>query len=132
MENYVYRGYEIPVYYDPLIAKVITWAIDRRSAIERMRRALGEYIIEGIETTIPFHMWVMRDPHFASGEFDTSYIDEHFTAHATRDRREVPPDVAVIAAAISTMENGGPPKPAAARERGGRWRTAARREGTGE
>ena len=130
VENYVYRGYDIPVYYDPLIAKVITWGIDRDSAIARMRRALEEYIIEGIETTIPFHMWVMRDKHFASGTFDTSYIDQHFTGNASRARREVPQDVAIIAAAISTMENTGPQKPAAP-EDGGRWRRVAREEGTG-
>jgi acetyl-CoA carboxylase biotin carboxylase subunit len=131
VENYVYRGYDIPVYYDPLIAKVITWGIDRQAAIARMRRALGEYIIEGIETTIPFHMWVMRDPHFASGSFDTSYIDQHYTDNATRTRREVPEEVAIIAAAISSVENRSPKKQAATEE-SSRWRRMARREGIGE
>jgi acetyl-CoA carboxylase biotin carboxylase subunit len=131
VENYVYRGYDIPVYYDPLIAKVITWGIDRDSAIARMRRALEEYIIEGIETTIPFHMWVMRDPHFASGAFDTSYIDQHFTGNATRARREVPEEIAIIAAAISSMENT-KPKKVAGTDEGSRWRRVAREEGIGQ
>jgi acetyl-CoA carboxylase biotin carboxylase subunit len=131
VENYVYRGYEVPVYYDPLIAKVITWGTDREAAIARMSRALGEYIIEGIETTIPFHMWVMRDPHFASGEFDTSYIDKHYLGNATRAHRRVPPHVAVIAASISALEKRAPEvRPSGSQ--GSRWKTVSRKEGTGE
>jgi acetyl-CoA carboxylase biotin carboxylase subunit len=131
VENYVYRGYDVPVYYDPLIAKVITWGIDRDAAIARMSRALGEYIIEGIETTIPFHMWVMRDKHFASGEFDTSYIDKHYLGNATRAHRKVPPHIAVIAASISALENRAPK---ARPQTGGRsmWKSVSRKEGVGE
>ncbi len=131
IENYVYRGYDIPVYYDPLIAKVITWGIDRDAAIARMSRALGEYIIEGIETTIPFHMWVMRDAHFGSGDFDTSYIDTHYMGNATRAHRRVPPHVAVIAASISALENRAP-KAGPLRERASRWKNVSRKEGIGE
>jgi acetyl-CoA carboxylase biotin carboxylase subunit len=131
VENYVYRGYDIPVYYDPLIAKVVTWGSDRKSAIARMSRALGEYIIEGIETTIPFHMWVMRDPQFASGSFDTSYIDKHYVGNATRAHREVPPEVAIIAASISALENR-VPKSRTGRTQGSPWKEVARREGIGE
>jgi acetyl-CoA carboxylase biotin carboxylase subunit len=128
VENYVYRGYDVPVYYDPLIAKVITWGIDRESAIARMSRALEEYVIEGIETTIPFHMWVMRDPHFRSGTFDTSYIDKHYVGNATRARRQVPAEVAIIAASISALENRAPKRMETAGS-GSRWREVARREG---
>lgn len=126
VENYVYSGYEVPVYYDPLIAKVITWGINREAAIARMRRALSEYIIEGIETTIPFHMWVMRDPHFLAADFDTSYIDRHYVGNARRERRKTPPEVAVIAACISAIES----KPAKRDRRSRtRWRDISRREG---
>jgi acetyl-CoA carboxylase biotin carboxylase subunit len=131
VENYVYRGYDVPVYYDPLIAKLITWGIDRESAIARMSRALSEYIIEGIETTIPFHMWVMRDPQFASGTFDTSYIDKHYIGNATRAHRQVPPEVAIIAASIGALESRMPGK-RPARENVSRWKEIARREGIGE
>jgi acetyl-CoA carboxylase biotin carboxylase subunit len=129
IENYVYRGYDVPVYYDPLIAKVIAWGRDRDAAIARMSRALGEYIIEGIETTIPFHIWVMRDPHFISGNFDTSYIDTHYVGTATRARRAIPARVAIIAASISALEAGAtndhrPPG------RSDRWKDVARREAT--
>ncbi len=130
VENYVYRGYDVPVYYDPLIAKVITWGADRDAAIARMSRALGEYIIEGIETTIPFHMWVMRDPHFGSGDFDTSYIDRHYMGGATRAHRRVPPHVAVIAASISALENR-TPRARPQGEQASRWRSVSRKEGIG-
>ncbi len=125
VENYVYSGYEVPVYYDPLIAKVITWGADRKSAIARMRRALSEYIIEGIETTIPFHMWVMRDPHFLAGDFDTSYIDRHYVGDSRRKRRKTPPEVAVIAACISAIESQPQKKDGHSRSR---WRDVSRRE----
>jgi acetyl-CoA carboxylase biotin carboxylase subunit len=127
IENYVYRGYDVPVYYDPLIAKVITWGIDRDAAIARMSRALGEYVIEGIETTIPFHTWVMWDAAFRSGEFDTSYIDTHYLGNARRAHRQVPPEVAIIAASISAMEGRacGNNLP---RQRAGRWKDTARRD----
>jgi acetyl-CoA carboxylase biotin carboxylase subunit len=131
VENYVYSGYEVPVYYDPLIAKVITWGENRKAAITRMSRALGEYIIEGIETTIPFHMWVMRDEKFRSGDFDTSYIDKHYHGKATRAHRKVPPEIAIIAASISTMESRGRAA-AGGRRRDSRWKDTARREGTGQ
>jgi acetyl-CoA carboxylase biotin carboxylase subunit len=128
IENYVYEGYDVPVYYDPLIAKLITWGVDRESAISRMSRALREYIIEGIKTTIPFHLWVMRDPNFASGNFDTSYIDRHYLGKEVRARREIPPEVAIIAASISAMESrtGTRTQP---RSRGSRWKDTSRREG---
>jgi acetyl-CoA carboxylase biotin carboxylase subunit len=130
VENYVYSGYDVPVYYDPLIAKIITWGEDRNAAIARMSRALGEYVIEGIETTIPFHMWVMRDKKFRSGDFDTSYIDKHYRGIATTAHRKVPPEIAIIAASINAMETGG--RVAAGGERrGSRWKDTARREGTG-
>jgi acetyl-CoA carboxylase biotin carboxylase subunit len=128
VENYVYRGYEVPVYYDPLIAKVITWGADREAAIARMSRALSEYILEGIETTIPFHAWVMRDEKFQSGDFDTSYIDKHYVGSSTRKHREVPREIAIIAAAISALETRAPGETQTA-ERGSRWKDTARREG---
>lgn len=130
VESHLYPGYEIPVYYDPLIAKLITWGVDRQSAISRMSRALEEYIIEGIETTIPFHMWVMRDPRFSKGEFDTSYIDSHYIGAARHERHRIPDEVAIIAAAISALETSNQTymtsSPAS------RWRLIARRESTNQ
>jgi acetyl-CoA carboxylase biotin carboxylase subunit len=99
IESGVYEGYEVPVHYDPLIAKLITWGQDRLEAAQRMRRALMEYTIHGIKTTIPFHQRVMVDPDFLRGEIDTTYIDRRFAGrpHAWDESER---DVALVAAAV--------------------------------
>jgi acetyl-CoA carboxylase biotin carboxylase subunit len=75
VDTHCYAGYRIPPFYDSLIAKLIVFAPTRDEAIQKMSSALEEFTIEGIQTTIPFHQKVMRDPTFRSGRFDTGYID---------------------------------------------------------
>ncbi|HUI31548.1 MAG TPA: acetyl-CoA carboxylase biotin carboxylase subunit [Candidatus Acidoferrales bacterium] len=75
IDSHAYVGYMIPPYYDSLIAKLITFASNREEAIDRMSRALEEFIVEGVATTIPFHMKVMKDERFRKGEFDTHFLD---------------------------------------------------------
>jgi acetyl-CoA carboxylase, biotin carboxylase subunit len=78
LESALERGQEITPYYDPLIAKLITWGVDRAEAIARMRRALSEYRIQGIATTIPFHQRVMDDEQFVAADIDTGYVERRF------------------------------------------------------
>src|SRR2546425_2891923 len=66
-------GFEVPIFYDPLISKLIAWAEDRPRAIARMRRAIREYAITGIKTTLPFFSWLLEQPAFAAGRVDTTY-----------------------------------------------------------
>ncbi|QDA62030.1 acetyl-CoA carboxylase biotin carboxylase subunit [Hymenobacter jejuensis] len=73
------QGMDIPIYYDPMIAKLVTFGKDRTEAIERMLRAIDEYQITGIETTLPFGRYVLQHPAFVSGNFDTNFIRDHFT-----------------------------------------------------
>jgi acetyl-CoA carboxylase biotin carboxylase subunit len=75
VDSHVYSGYEIPTHYDSMIGKIITFGANRAEAISRMTRALGETIIEGIETTIPFHLQVMADDAFRKGSYDTGYVE---------------------------------------------------------
>jgi acetyl/propionyl-CoA carboxylase alpha subunit len=75
-------GMEIPIYYDNMLAKLIVWAPNRLDAIARMRRAIGEYVITGIETTLMFGDFVMTHPAFIEGKFDTHFIQQHFTPEA--------------------------------------------------
>jgi acetyl-CoA carboxylase biotin carboxylase subunit len=75
VDSHAYVGYMIPPYYDSLIAKLITFGANRAEAVDRMTRALEEFIIEGVATTIPFHMKVMKDDRFRRGEFDTHFLD---------------------------------------------------------
>lgn len=79
VDTHAYAQYVIPPYYDSLIAKVITSGQTRDEAIGRMKRALDEFIIEGIHTTIPFHQKVLSERHFINGDFDTKYIETYFT-----------------------------------------------------
>jgi acetyl-CoA carboxylase biotin carboxylase subunit len=75
VDSHVYGGYVIPPYYDSMIGKLITVAQTRQEAIDTMRRALSEYVIEGVKTTIPFHLQLMEDPRFRSGDFNTKFLE---------------------------------------------------------
>ncbi len=75
IDSHIYSGYTIPPYYDSMIAKIITVAQTRLEAIETMERALSEYVIEGIKTTIPFHQALMKDKNYREGNFNTSFLN---------------------------------------------------------
>ena len=75
VDTHVYAGYQIPPNYDSMIAKLICVAQSREEAICTMERALGEFVIEGIKTTIPFHLQLMRDPNFRAGNFTTKFME---------------------------------------------------------
>ncbi len=77
VDSHVYAGYVIPPYYDSMIAKLIVYAQTREEAIVRMKRALEEFVIEGIKTTIPFHLDLMNDEGFNAGNFTTKYLDNY-------------------------------------------------------
>ncbi len=78
-----YEGAEISSFYDPLVSKLCVWAPTRRQAVERMRRALSEYVALGIRTNLPFHIALMREPDFVEGRYDTSFIAHHEDALLT-------------------------------------------------
>ena len=77
IDSGVFPGYKIPPFYDSMVAKLITWGTDRREAIERMKRSLEEFYIEGIKTTIPFHKKVMRNKEFLRGQYTTDFVSEY-------------------------------------------------------
>ena len=76
-DGYVYEGYEIPIYYDPLISKLITWGNTREEAIKRMKRSLQEYYILGVKTTISFLEKIMETPDFVNGTYNTHFIEKN-------------------------------------------------------
>ncbi|MCL6638011.1 MAG: acetyl-CoA carboxylase biotin carboxylase subunit [Alicyclobacillus sp.] len=76
VDSAVYPGYRVPPYYDSLLAKLIVWAPTRLQAIDRMLRALTEFRVEGVKTTIPFHQKVMRNPRFRAGDVTTRFLEE--------------------------------------------------------
>ena len=75
VDSGVYARYVIPPFYDPMISKLVSWGRDRNEAVERMQRALYEYVISGVKTNIPFHLAVMENPRYLQGELDTGFID---------------------------------------------------------
>ncbi|MEM9537774.1 MAG: acetyl-CoA carboxylase biotin carboxylase subunit [Cyanobacteria bacterium P01_E01_bin.45] len=77
MDSHIYTDYSIPPYYDSLIGKLIVWGPDRESAILRMKRALGEFAITGVSTTIGFHQRILENPAFLAAEVYTNFIQEH-------------------------------------------------------
>ncbi len=74
IDSHIYQGYEVPPYYDSLLAKVVTCGRDRAQAIARMRRVLAEVTIEGVATTLPFHRDLLENPEFVEGRFDTEFV----------------------------------------------------------
>jgi acetyl-CoA carboxylase biotin carboxylase subunit len=77
VDSGVYQGARVSPHYDPMVAKLITWGADRVEAIDRMKRALSEFVVKGIKTSIPFHQKVMRHPVFIAGRYDTGFVDQH-------------------------------------------------------
>ncbi|MDY7020675.1 MAG: acetyl-CoA carboxylase biotin carboxylase subunit, partial [Cyanobacteriota bacterium] len=76
IDSHVYTDYEIPPYYDSLIGKLIVWGSDRQRAIARMKRALREFAITGIPTTIGFHQKILETPEFTQGEVYTNFVEQ--------------------------------------------------------
>ena len=76
----LYEGAEVPIYYDPMISKLVAWGDDRAAALARMKRALAEYEVRGIRTTIPFFRWILEDEDFRAGRFDTTFVDRKLGA----------------------------------------------------
>ena len=124
------EGLDVPIFYDPMISKLIAWAEDRPAAIARMRRALREYLVAGIKTTVPFFTWLLAQPDFVAGRFHTTYLDDVLRARNGEPFVEATPEVerlAIIAAALHTAMSPGPETRATTDAR--RWQAAARREG---
>ena len=121
LDSGVYAGVEVPVHYDPLISKLITYGPDRMEALRRMRRALDEYRIAGVTTTIPFFRSLMENPRFVGGELDTGLVDE-LMAHPGHQEEAAEPAVPLAAAAIHRiLEEGEKKAPAAAS--GSAWKS---------
>ena len=78
VDSHIYTGYKIPPYYDSLLGKVICWGMDREEARKRMLRALNDYIITGVKTTVGFHKKILNNKEFISGNFDTGFIEKNY------------------------------------------------------
>ncbi len=143
----LYDGMQVPLSYDPLLAKLICWGEDREQAMARMRRAVEEYVIAGVRTTLPFVAWLLRHPRFVAGDYSTDFIAQEWhpdrtpdpslegTEEAANGRHPGELDAELIAglgASLAAQEESaaagsrrGPESDAV--EHGSRWRTVGRR-----
>jgi acetyl-CoA carboxylase biotin carboxylase subunit len=125
----VSEGDEVPIFYDPLISKLIAWGEDRPHALARMGRALAEYDVRGIKTTIPFFKRLLDDEDFRSARFDTTFVDRHLAAeHAATASSDLEVVAAIAVAVHHWMHAQAAP---AGNGRVSRWRDAGRAEALG-
>ncbi|MEE8370151.1 MAG: acetyl-CoA carboxylase biotin carboxylase subunit, partial [Dehalococcoidia bacterium] len=131
VDSALYDGLEISYYYDPLIAKLCTWGRDRQEAIQRMRRALREFKIVGVNTNIPFHLQVMDNSHFLTGKLDTGFVEKHYRPQQENGLREE--RVALLAAAVLTHRQGrASQRPPPGKPPQSRWRLRGRQASSGQ
>jgi acetyl-CoA carboxylase biotin carboxylase subunit len=127
VDSGIHAGFDVPIYYDPLIAKLLVWASTRNDVIMRMTRALKEYTIRGVKTTVPFHLLVMKHPKFLAGDYDTTFIDQTLRKiEYTKSNTEIAAVAAVLGkllkkehARVSLTKKEGEVNP---------WKLAGRRE----
>jgi acetyl-CoA carboxylase biotin carboxylase subunit len=123
-------GFEIPMFYDSMISKLVVWGETRAEAVARLGRVLDEYRVVGVKTTVPFFRWLVRQPEFAEGRFDTTYLDRTLASRHGQPFVEATPDDerdAAVAAALASWFKAhraaaGPSATASA------WRRTARSE----
>jgi acetyl-CoA carboxylase biotin carboxylase subunit len=127
-------GLDVPIFYDPLIAKLSAWGGTREHAVMRMARALGEYEVRGIKTSIPFFRWLLQSDDFRAGRFDTTFLDRELARRNGEPFVTVPAEaerIALLAAAIHAAERAGAGRrPANGRASSG-WKARGRQEGLG-
>ncbi|HEX6796445.1 MAG TPA: acetyl-CoA carboxylase biotin carboxylase subunit [Ktedonobacterales bacterium] len=151
LDSGIYAGMEVPLFYDSLLAKLIAWGQDRDEAVTRLRRALDEFDLAGVRTTIPFHQWLTRNPRFLAGDFSTDFIAEEWhperteeiqpesdataTSAATEGERLTPEQIAALVAAIAAQSEvqaraqrlHGAASDSGTSGRGSAWKLAGRR-----
>ena len=141
VDSGLYAGLQVPLFYDPLLSKLIVWGRDRTQAIARMRRALEEYQVLGVRTTLPFARWLVDQPRFIAGDFSTDFIAEEWEPRRTQTQPQASPapglstgQIAALAASLLSDEaNETERLRRRAHDANGdgvvsRWRDAARRE----
>jgi acetyl-CoA carboxylase biotin carboxylase subunit len=131
----VEAGFEVPIFYDSMISKLVAWGETRDQSIARLLRALSEYEVRGIKTTIPFFQWILATGDFRAGRFDTTTLDVELAARVGRPFVEAPDAAEEVAAVATAIRSWFRAQTAAARAPAARgpstrgWTDAARRDG---
>ncbi|MCZ7624640.1 MAG: acetyl-CoA carboxylase biotin carboxylase subunit [Candidatus Methylomirabilota bacterium] len=129
IESAIYEGCDVPIHYDPMIAKLIAWGSDRREAIGRLRRALAEYVILGVKTNIPFHRQVLELPQFVTSQINTEFL-ESWLAKGLSTETGAFAEIALIAGALylHTKRRTAPSPVSQGGQRDSSWKLAARQD----
>jgi acetyl-CoA carboxylase biotin carboxylase subunit len=123
--------YEVPVFYDSLVSKLIAWGRDRPEALTRLTRALAEYRLVGLTSTVPFFQWLVQQPDFVAGRVDTTYLDRVLASRDARPFVIPTPEVgrdAAVAAALAAWFRAHRASAAPGTSAAGAWRAASRRD----
>lgn len=105
IDSYAYPGYEVPIYYDPMIAKVITYGDSREEAIDRLERALSEFVLTGIKTNIVLHKSILKNPKFLDGSYTTQFIEKNFEVLEPELFKDIDDPLFLISAAITAYQD---------------------------
>jgi acetyl-CoA carboxylase biotin carboxylase subunit len=131
IESAIYEGCDVPIHYDPMISKLVAWGRDRGEAIERMRRALNEYVVLGVKTNIPFHQQVLSLSQFVAGQIHTEFL-ESWLAKGLKPKNGAFAEIALIAGALY-LHTRKQAAPSSIGQGGGQvdsaWKLAARQDG---
>jgi acetyl-CoA carboxylase biotin carboxylase subunit len=125
VDSSLFTGMDIPYYYDPMLAKVICWGATRELAVQRMIRALREYVVVGIQTNIPFHLQLLTDKRFLAGEFHTNWLEQEFTM-ASPDGHPDEQAALLVAAVLSHLKRRRPLAIDSGRAPNDAWKAAGR------
>ena len=105
LDTHLYQGYELPVFYDSLVAKVIVWALTWEDLLNRGERALRDMGLYGIRTTIPYYLEILHHPEFRSGKFNTGFVEAH--PELTQFSQKLSPEeLALVLAAATAVHTG--------------------------
>jgi acetyl-CoA carboxylase biotin carboxylase subunit len=131
LDGYVFEGYEIPIYYDPMLAKLITWGLTRDDAIQRMNRALREYKITGVKTSISFLEKIMTTDDFVKGKYDTGFIEKNTDHLFIKPDCDVEcQDIALVVAYVDYLNKIKHHKPSVSQKNGETaWKKFGRKQG---
>ncbi len=130
VDSGVYEGWEVAIHYDPLLAKLAVWAETRTKAIARLRRALTEYDVGGIKSTLPYFRALCADENYLAGDIDTQYLDRWIAERTTTGFGKEPVeelvlDLALVAAAMDSRDNA-PKAAASTHDAQSNWKRAGR------
>lgn len=125
VDSSLWSGVEIPYHYDPMLAKVICWGATRDIAVQRMLRALGEYVIVGVQSNIPFHQQLLTDKRFLAAQFHTNWLEQEFSM-ASPDGHPDEQAALLIAAVLTHLKKRQPLLLESEQGSGGVWRSAGR------